>query len=128
MNTANTDKKNIQDIKDFPVIKLKRITNKILFGSFQLRQAKSYVNDVLNNDTIVDIYNETGLKMLKKYKNVFKNVLKKKTKIMCVEILLRHKRGSNKMLYRVYIEYIPNYNSVNSIKGIFSFLFNFMVF
>jgi len=70
LNTANTDKKNIQDIKDFPVIKLKRITNKILFGSFQLRQAKSYVNDVLNNDTIVDIYNETGLKMLKKYKNV----------------------------------------------------------
>jgi hypothetical protein len=83
LNTANTDKKNIQDIKDFPVIKLKRITNKILFGSFQLRQAKIYVNDVLNNDTIVYIYNETGLKMLKKYKNVFKNVLKKKTKL-CV--------------------------------------------
>ena len=39
-------------INDFPKITRKKIQSRILFGSFQLRQSKSYLKDLITNGTI----------------------------------------------------------------------------
>ncbi|RNA30700.1 Zinc finger 62 like [Brachionus plicatilis] len=49
---------NFSEIDDFPVLKRKTMQNKIFLGSFQLRQAKSYISDLALNPTAFIVKND----------------------------------------------------------------------
>jgi hypothetical protein len=51
-NTKKCIEKQLSSIEDFPKLTLKEIQNEILFGSFQLRQSRSYVGDMINNGKV----------------------------------------------------------------------------
>lgn len=111
-NTRDFPRLPINSIYDFPRLKRKEMCRKIFLGSFQFKQCKSYVSDLLKNSTC---YVPTQ-KYLKTIENQeFKSGLTD-SKVIGVEISSRHKRGQNKT-YKVFILYTPNLNKSRSVKG-----------
>lgn len=106
-------------IIDFPRLSIQKLKEKIMFGPYQLKQAKSYLNDLLINGHFFSV-NESVIKNITDEK--LKNNLFK-CKIIACQIASRHKRGLKtgtdmfRNVYKVYIAYIPNLNSSKSIKG-----------
>jgi hypothetical protein len=47
LDTRLIKKINLLDIDDFPKLTIKKIKENILFGSFQLKLSKSYVNEMV---------------------------------------------------------------------------------
>ena len=113
---------NIAQINDFPRLKKKHIERKINMGTFFTKQAKMYLQDLLNNQIIYilkknfTINNQNDAKELL---NSFKN-----TKIIGAEFVSRHGRGSKPTTYKTFVQYIPVnrdnkacYDDTKLIKG-----------
>jgi len=115
-SSSNWNKANLNDINDFPRLKRKQMKAKLFFGSFQLNQSKSYIADL--EKTEVTYLTEEGIKNFFEKEKHFKKLCEKKTKLIGVKVLSRHRRGSNAKDYKVYLEYKPNINSPKSIKSI----------
>jgi predicted oxidoreductase len=114
----------LSEINDFPKLTPSELKQEIFLGSFQFKQCTSYVPDMLKNGEAFIINNE----LLKKIPDInLKNDLLN-SKIIAVEILSRHKRSRNKAaknasyvkkfrtIYKVFIQYLSNISSPNSIK------------
>ena len=125
---------NLSDIKDFPIIKRKTLKRKIFMGTFQLKQSKSYLADLVDRGNAFLVSKDFA-----KLKDVITDLKLKtrllldKTKIIAVSITSRHKRGKKpiqnsciinkkapevfKTTYKIFINYVPNVNSYRSIKS-----------
>jgi len=109
----------LSSITDFPKLKKKEIIEKILLGSYQFRMAKSYVQDLKKDGTAYSIS--------EKFLQIHSQDIKKdkETKIIAAKLSSRHRRGQEKInniktfrvMYKIFIEYIPNRNSYKSIKS-----------
>jgi len=137
LNTKLLTSTYLDTITDFPKLTEDDIKNNIFFGSFQLKQSKSYVIDLISNGKAYEVTKE----LLKQFSNheLKAELMEKKSKIIAVEIASRHKRSETKIIskakkntklgdadvmmkkfkisYKVYVQYIPNKNEASSIKG-----------
>ena len=117
-------------IEDFPKLKIKDIKERICFGTFQLKQSKSYLADLVKRVKAFKISSEL-IKQIKD-KKLQKDLISTNSTILAAEIPSRHKRSriktkeikneydqKFKSVYKVFIHYQPYENSYNSIKGIF---------
>lgn len=133
LDTKDLERIDIELIQDFPRIKRKNIRNSIFFGSFQLKQSKSYIKELMNNGIAYKVTSQ----FIKKISNVNlkKNLIEKNHKILAVEIASRHKRSEVKMIngknlkefklsdkfkttYKVFVLYESFKNHSSAIKGI----------
>lgn len=48
-NTTDFPRHQINNIKDFPLLKKKELCRKLFLGTFPLKQSKSYLSDLLKN-------------------------------------------------------------------------------
>lgn len=115
-NNLDWRKYSLNNINDFPIIKLKKIRDKICFGTYKIKQADSYIETILKKDEVFvatnKLISDTNNKKFKK------NFLRGKLKIISLDVLSRHKRGIyNMKKYRVSICYRPHINKAKSIKG-----------
>lgn len=117
----------ISSIVDFPILRPKQMMKKIFFGSYQLKQARAYADDLLSNKKAY-IVNSRLIKNMsdKSLTNEDTN-----SKILAFEIISRHRRSKKnfkeigqtsyvkqfKNIYKVFIEYIPELNNTKSIQG-----------
>lgn len=133
LDTKDLERIDIKSINDFPIIKRKNIRNSILFGSFQLKQSKNYIRELIHDGIAFNV----TIKLIKKIPNdhLKKNLVENNHKIIAVEIASRHKRSeviiknekiSNdsklskkfKTTYKVFVLYESFHNHSNGIKGI----------
>jgi hypothetical protein len=121
----------LKQIKDFPKLKINDIKERICLGSFQLRQSKSYLTDLINrikaykiSEQLINQIRDLNLKTELKTMN---------TTILAAEIVSRHKRSRIKTIgkrnsvskndqkfktvYKVFIHYQSNGNGYEAIKG-----------
>ena len=120
---------NLADINDFPKLKKYKISQKILFGTFQLKQCKSYITELIGSGKGY-ILSDKYIKTIHNQK-IMKSLSDGKTKIVGVNIVSRHSRSlvkkisknknqigekKYKTIYKVFIEYKPNVNKTGSIK------------
>ena len=89
----------IDKIDDFPKIKQKVIKEKICFGSFQLKQSKSYVVDLVKRVKAFKIDKDNIQKI--NDINLRKDLIKMNTTIIAAEIPSRHKRGKIKKYEKI---------------------------
>ena len=124
----------LEEIKDFPIIKRKTLKRKIFMGTFQLKQSKSYLEDLVErgNAYIVSKEFAKGKENIADL-NLKTKLLSEKSKIIAVTITSRHKRGKKtislsnmnskkapeqfKTTYKIFVHYVPNVNSYKSIKS-----------
>lgn len=121
----------LEKLGDFPRINEKTLRNKIFLGTFQIRNCKSYLLDLKKNNKVYIIADSLKKKLEDKTEI--------KTKIIGFEIISRHKRSKSlkkktlkskskekcfvdcfKNSYKVFVQYIPDYNSSKAIKGKFA--------
>lgn len=118
-------------IKDFPKLSEKKLKNKIFFGTFQIRQSKSYISDIIKSGKAFYVCESLVLKIKQNSKEELDS------KILALEIVSRHKRSVNKNVtkkrqndytkefrnsYKVFIEYVPSLNKSKAIKSVLEFL------
>ncbi|CAF0991642.1 unnamed protein product [Brachionus calyciflorus] len=121
----------LEKLNDFPRINEKKLQDKIFLGIFQLRNCKSYLLDLKRNNKVFIIADSLKKKLSDK---TDENELQ--TKIIGFEIISRHKRSKSlkketlkskikeksyadffKNTYKVFVQYIPYFNSSKAIKG-----------
>ncbi len=103
----------LNDIDDFPKLKMSKIISRITFGTFQPKISLSYISDIIKNSVF---------EYLNKKKVASDST---KNKIIATEIPSRHKRSLNKgdkkrlykNSYRVFVNYLPGINKAKAIKG-----------
>ncbi len=127
----------IEDVKDFPRFKSNELINKIALGTFQFKLVKSYLKDIINHGYPYGVSKNLIGEMEKN--KLRDDLLKNKSKIIGMEILPRHgrsskpcftdkadisdKNSSKKLtkkftkVYKAFVLYEPNINSVHAIKG-----------
>ena len=81
----------LKQIKDFPKLKINEIKERICFGSFQLKQSKSYLTDLINRVKAYKI-SELLIKEIRDL-NLRRELITKNTTILAAEIPSRHKRS-----------------------------------
>jgi hypothetical protein len=133
LDTKDFERVDIESVYDFPRIKRKKIRNSIFFGSFQLKQSKSYIRELIMNG----IAFKGTMQFFKKLQNneLKKKLMDDKYKMIAVEIASRHKRSEVKMkngddnkklklshkfktTYKVFVLYESLNNHSSGIKGI----------
>lgn len=124
----------ISEINDFPIIKRKTLRRKIFMGTFQLKQSKSYVEDLVERGNAFIVSKEfIKAKDMIPDEKLKKRLISEKSKIVAVTLTSRHKRGKKsisadndikkkhpeifKTTYKIFIHYIPNVNNYRSIKS-----------
>lgn len=126
--TSMFDPVGLDDVQDFPILSAKKLVRNIFFGSYSLRQCKSYLRDLINNSNVYTV-NMKGLKNLVKLEasedayytedaKYFQERLKQGMKIIAFSIISRHSRNKN---YKTFVLYEPN--SVGT-KGIRAYICN----
>lgn len=140
LNTREMIPINLNDINDFPKLRIEDITTDIVQGSFKLRQSKSYIGELIKNGKAY-INSEKLTQNLKNMPNLVNPNLPKQlqrkqepndlgsyydSRIVAVQFLSRFSRGEKKNstenIRNVFILYTPNLNTVNAIKGFNWFL------
>ncbi len=107
---------NLADIKDFPQIKRKKIRRELFFGTYQFRQSKSYVCELVQNG-IAYLLNSKKIEKLINIEKISKSK-ESVSKVVAFEIKSRHKRSEKSTkTYKVFIQYIPNLDCVSGIEG-----------
>lgn len=120
----------LSEINDFPRLKQKVMEQKIFLGTYQYRQSKSYMNDLIRSDTayVIDT-NEINRIPDCEFKEKLNQVIINQEKLVAVEIISRHhhqtktnprssKQSDNyKNVYRVFLKYNPTLNSYKAITG-----------
>ena len=92
----------MSNIQDFPKLHIDDIKNKITLGSYQLNQALSYLAGHLNEDGEHEVFINDHIESIAPYK------------IILAKIESRHVINCQ---YNVYIKYLANENSYESIYG-----------
>jgi hypothetical protein len=121
-NTKKSIETHLCSIEDFPKLSIEEIQNEIIFGSFQLRQSKSYIDDMVANGKAF-IMEDNHVKT-----RMNKSNFVSKCRVLGFEITSRHKRSEKKdnkikdskkfrTTYKVFIRYLPNTNNSKAIKG-----------
>ncbi len=120
----------LSEIDDFPRLSIKKIRENILFGSYQLKLSKSYVNELVQCG-IAFVITEEFLNSNKTNK-IVKYIRNSNSKIIAAEISSRHRRSEKKTktqssntrcskkyrsTYKLFIEYIPYEDKAKAIKG-----------
>lgn len=124
LDTKEITPVDLGSITDFPKLNSAQLIRKIFLGTFQLKQSKSYVSDIIKNGKAYTIPE----KLLSK----LKNKTNKESKIIALEIVSRHKRSEKKVSetcknqdymrefrnkYKIFLEYVPSWIGSKSIKG-----------
>lgn len=121
LNTADFVQIELSDIEDFPKLEPDVICSRILLGTFQYRLSKSYVADLLEHGVAYSMSSKYISKITNK--KLQQELNGNKSKIVAFEIASRHRRGVVKetkklrVNYKVIIQYEPNNNNPESIKG-----------
>jgi hypothetical protein len=133
LDTKLMQRINLSDIDDFPRLSEKTIQDELIFGSFQIKQSKSYLSDFLQFSTAY-IITETLAKKLFDPETSSK-LVSKELKLIATEITSRHKRSVIKQTnikddqkytrcsklfrttYKTFILYQSGINISSSIKG-----------
>jgi hypothetical protein len=111
---------NLNDINDFPRLSTTKLKNKIYYGPYQHKQAKSYLVDIMQNSRGFSISERVIFKLKDER-------LKKKLagcKIVACQITSRHRRGlitgtdTHRNVYKVFCAYLPGLNKTKAVKGI----------
>jgi hypothetical protein len=118
----------LTNLSDFPKMSKAKLTRKIFFGSYYMKQSRSYLADLMKNGNLYVINDELieQLKITKYIKDLLRQSLKT-SKIIGVEMASRHKRTSKisdnasftkkfKTTYKIFIHYVPNIESSRAIK------------
>ncbi|XP_065675501.1 uncharacterized protein LOC136091722 [Hydra vulgaris] len=105
LNTKNKSKKHFEpidalDLNDFPKFSIDDMRKYITFGSYQIKQSYSYLAEHLNKNGIYIILIDKNIQQVQNYK------------LISAEIQSRH---SNATKYRLYIKYLPNIDSPESV-------------
>lgn len=139
LDTKDLERIKIDNINDFPKLKKKRIRNSILFGSYQLKQSRSYLKELINNGIAYNVTSHFIKKITNQY--IKTKLSGNDHKIVAIEIASRHKRSEIKKkdketdekntttapyklserfktTYKVFVFYQSNQNNSNGIKGI----------
>ena len=117
----------LDDINDFPRLTTNQMVEDIFYGSYQLKQCKSYLSDFLSHHEAYIVSRQ----LKNKIPDVKVREDMMNSKVIACEITSRHKRSEKsqtqettnkknnkfKNNYKVFIQYLPNINSHNSIKG-----------
>ena len=122
MNTKFLEKIKLSEINDFVKLSQNILKNKVFLGTFQLKQSKSYLIDLINAPGYIPSYKfikslpESSLKS---------NLINKNFRLLAVEITSRHKRSKTKIIsnncekfkttYKIFILYetlITNYKAI----------------
>ena len=108
INSKLFEEINASSILDFPKIEdLNQIRDNITLGSYQLKQCYGYLDEFLNSNGHHSCYiNSEQFTTKNKYRLVY------------AEIQSRHK---NRTKYKIFVEYEPNINHTDAIKGIFKY-------
>ena len=122
----------LDEINDFPRLTETMLQEDLFFGSYYIRQAKSYLADIIKYDvcSIIDENILNSLKIERRIRDLLVERLKT-TKLIAMEITSRHRRGTKKdeyeekedtvkkyrVTYKVFIEYIQNNDQPDSIKS-----------
>jgi hypothetical protein len=119
-NTKYCTTIDLKDVNDFPRMSIPKLKDKLYFGGYYLKRAKSYVKDIKRNSTGYSLIEHL-------FRNIKNNNLREKCskcKIVACQISSGHqgglKTGSKtepRVIYRVYVVYLPNQNSSKSIIG-----------
>ncbi|CAF0962569.1 unnamed protein product [Brachionus calyciflorus] len=88
LNTKDILNMSLSDIVDFPKLNLSVLSKEIFLGTYQLKECKSYLSDVIENGVCYIISDNLKKKYLEMY---FTRDLD--SKIIAFEILSRHKRS-----------------------------------
>jgi len=119
----------LNKIDDFPKLKKKEIQERICLDSYQLKQSKSYMIDILKKVRAFKV-DKKNISRINDQK-LRDDLLQTDSTIIGAEIPSRHKRSKMKIInknnaeqkekfktvYKVFIHYQPNINSFKSIKG-----------
>jgi hypothetical protein len=131
LDTRLIKKVKLLDIIDFPRLKQKVMETKIFFGTYQFRQSKSYMSELLESD-IVYILNENLINTIQDsgFRENLAEITRNSEKLVAAEIISRHRhqiRNHNeqnsrqsdnfKNVYRVFVRYIPSLNNYKAITG-----------
>jgi len=119
----------LNEISDFPKLNNKEIQERICLGSYQLKQSRSYMIDIIKKVRAFKV----DKKMIDRISDqkLRDDLLQTDSTIIGAEIPSRHKRSKTKIIkknnsekkekfktvYRVFIHYQPTINSFKSIKG-----------
>lgn len=135
LNTKDMIPINLNDINDFPQLRIEDITTDIVQGSFKLRQSKSYIGELVKNGkayinsdklpknlkNITSLVNPNLPIQLERRKEQNATGSYYDSRIIAVQFLSRFSRGekthSTENIRNVFIQYSPNVHSVNAIKG-----------
>jgi hypothetical protein len=130
LNQYPSDK--LERINDFPKISKQKLISKIFFGSYYIKQANSYIEDLLRVGRVHYIDDNTL------QKNGIN--LRDDSKVIAMHLTSRHSRRKHKKvveskhtdtelrkyenflrqyatLYKVYVQYVPNYDKTKAIIG-----------
>lgn len=112
----------ISEITDFPKLSERKMVSKLFFGSYYIKQSKSYMADLKKNGTCSIINNKTIEKLETNLKSTLYKEMKT-SKIIGMDIKSKYRRSLKKennkdsgASYRVLVQYVPNLNSSKSIK------------
>ena len=120
----------LSEINDFPRLKQKVMEQKVFLGTYQYRQSKSYMNDLIRSETayVID-NNEINRIPESEFKETLNRVIINQEKLVAAEIISRHhhqtktnprssKQSDNyKNVYRVFLKYNPTLNNYKAITG-----------
>ena len=125
------------EIVDFPRLKKQDIRKNITLGTFKLKQARSYLEDLVNNYRAYTVFPSSSFVKNIANKIISHNIKTKSEKIIAAEIISRHKRSKLKNekhlenesdvnfkysnvyrnTYKVFVMYKPNINTSKGITG-----------
>jgi hypothetical protein len=110
----------LNHINDFPRLSPEQIAQNINFGACSVENAPSYVSNFINRACFYNFSNIFLKKLAKEKNEQFQY-----TKILACHMYSRYRRGKikdkdgqekMKMIYRVYVQYMPNIDGPASIK------------
>ncbi len=117
----------LSSLNDFPRLKLNEITQKILFGTYQMKLAKSYIDELIKNEKNAFILADRIINQIENFE-LKSELQRNETKIIGIEIISRHRRGIDKKKskleslkfrnnYKLFIQYVPGMNGHKNIKS-----------
>lgn len=136
LDTSLMKKINFNQIEDFPKLKRRHLVKSVFQGSYQLRQCRSYLKDLIANGHAFT----PASQLLKQVtiSEMKEDLLQGITKLIAVEVTSRHRRGEYrkqndqvyseptdqkktpklfKTTYKVFVEYVPFLNHHSGIKS-----------
>ena len=131
LNSAFMTPVNIQADADFPRLKIKMLKEKLALGSFQVKQAKSYIQDMINEAVCYELESSKLTPKFLKRNPEYQVVLETKSKLISVGLPSRHRRSTKQsipqgkttknenfyIIYKVLVSYHPFVNNHRSITG-----------